>query len=90
MSLRSYRQPRSLVLNPDSPILEAARAIEQNRVCAVVLQDRARAVGIATDRDLAERALGRALDPRTAKIADVMTRSPVTSRLPTARSRQSS
>lgn len=78
MTLRSYRRPRSLVLNPDSPVLEAARAIEQNRVGAVVVQDRGRVVGIVTDRDLAVRALGRALDPHTTRIAEVMSTSPVT------------
>lgn len=78
MSLRSYRQARNLVLSPNDPVLDAARAIEQNRVGAVVVQDRGRVVGILTDRDLAVRALGRALDPHTTKIREVMTPSPVT------------
>lgn len=78
MSLRWYRRPRLVVLKPDSPILDAARAIEQNRIGAVVVQDRGRVVGIVTDRDLAVRALGRALDAEATKIADVMTSSPAT------------
>lgn len=78
MSLRWYARPRMVVLNPDHSILEAARAIEQNRIGAVVVRDEGRTVGIVTDRDLAVRALGRGLAPSTTRIADVMTPSPVT------------
>lgn len=78
MSLRWYRRPRMVVLKPDSSALDAARAIEQNRIGAVVVQDKGRVAGIVTDRDLAVRALGRGLDPRSTRIAEVMTPSPVT------------
>lgn len=77
MSLRWYRRPRLVVLNSNSTAEEAARAIEQNRIGAVVVQDKGRVVGIVTDRDLAVRALGRRLDAGTTKIADVMTPNPV-------------
>lgn len=78
MSLHCYRRPRLVALNPNSSVLEAARAIDQNRIGAVVIQDRGRVVGVVTDRDLTVRALGRALDPHTTKIAEVMTPSPLT------------
>lgn len=78
MSLRWYRRPRLVVLKPDSPVLDAARAIEHNRIGAVVVQDKGRVVGIVTDRDLAVRALGRKRDATTTPIADVMTPSPMT------------
>ncbi len=78
MSLRWYRRPRLVVLNPESSVLEAARALEQNRIGAVVVQDKGRVVGIVTDRDLAVRALGRALDPATTPISAVMTPAPAT------------
>jgi uncharacterized protein (DUF2267 family) len=67
-----------VVLGPDSPVLEAARAIGQNRIGAVVVQDKGRIVGIVTDRDLAVRALGHSRDPAATKVADVMTHAPVT------------
>lgn len=73
MSLRSYCRERLLVLNADSPVVEAARAIEQNRVGAVVVSDRGRVAGIVTDRDLVIRVLGRGLDPQTTRIGEVMT-----------------
>ncbi|MCO5101987.1 MAG: DUF2267 domain-containing protein [Burkholderiaceae bacterium] len=55
-----------MTLEPDAPVLEAARAIEQNNIGASVL-------GILTDRDLAIRVVGRGLDPRTTTIGEVMT-----------------
>lgn len=76
MALRWYRRPRLVALNSDSPVREAARAIEHNRIGAVVVQDKGRVVGIVTDRDLAVRALGRGLDADTTKIAEVMTPNP--------------
>ncbi|HEX5959909.1 MAG TPA: CBS domain-containing protein [Rhodanobacteraceae bacterium] len=78
MSLRWYRRPRLVVLKPDSPVLDAARAIGQNRIGAVVVQDKGRVVGILTDRDLATRVLALQRDPAATKIADVMTTSPST------------
>lgn len=77
MSLRWYRRPRMVVLNPDSSVRDAARAIEHNRIGAVVVQDQGRVVGIVTDRDLAVRVLGSARDALATKIADVMTESPI-------------
>jgi len=67
-----------VVLNPNSSVLEAARALEQNRIGAIAVQHEGRIVGIVTDRDLAVRALGRALDPKATKIAEVMTPAPAT------------
>lgn len=82
MSLRWYRRPRLVVLNPDSTALEAARAIENNNIGAVVVQESGRVVGIATDRDLTLRVVGRGLDPKTTTLADVMT-TPVLALSPT-------
>lgn len=39
MSLRWYRRPRMVVLKPDNSARDAARAIEKNRVGAVVVQE---------------------------------------------------
>lgn len=78
MPLQLYRRPRVVVLNPDSPVLDAARAIEQNQIGAVVVQDKGRVVGIMTDRDLAVRALGRGLDAQATRLSEIMTKSPVT------------
>lgn len=73
MSLKWYVRPRLVTLAPDAPVLEAARAIEQNNIGAVVVQHKGSVVGILTDRDLAIRVVGRGLDPRATTIEEVMT-----------------
>jgi CBS domain-containing protein/uncharacterized protein (DUF2267 family) len=78
MSLKWYQRPRLVALNTGAPALEAARAIENNNIGAVVVQDKGAVVGIVTDRDLAVRVVGRGLDPKTTPLADVMTTPVVT------------
>ncbi|MCL4747819.1 MAG: CBS domain-containing protein [Burkholderiaceae bacterium] len=78
MPLYWYRRPRLVVLSSKSSVLEAARAMENNSIGAIVVQDRGRIVGVVTDRDLAVRALGHKLDPENTAIAEVMTPSPLT------------
>ncbi len=81
MSLKWYRMPRMVVLKPNTPVLEAARAIEHNNIGAVIVHDEGRIVGIVTDRDLAVRVLGRGLDAEATKLCEVMT-TPVTTLSP--------
>jgi uncharacterized protein (DUF2267 family) len=70
-----------VALKSSTPVLEAVRAIENNNIGAVIVQDDGRVVGIATDRDLAIRVLGAGLDARTTPLATVMT-TPVTTLSP--------
>lgn len=76
MSLKWYRRPRLIALGPETSVLEAARAIENNEIGAVIVQQKGRVVGIVTDRDLATRVLGRKLDPETTPLREIMS-SPV-------------
>jgi CBS domain-containing protein/uncharacterized protein (DUF2267 family) len=73
MSLRSYQWPRLVILKPNTSVLEAARALDNNQVGAVVVQHEGRVAGIVTDRDLAVRVLGQGLDARNTTLAKVMT-----------------
>lgn len=72
MSLKSYRRPRLVALNPQTPVHDAARAIEKNNIGAVVVVDQGRVVGMVTDRDLAIRVLARGLDAMTTPVEAVM------------------
>jgi CBS domain-containing protein/uncharacterized protein (DUF2267 family) len=74
MSLGWYLRPRLVALRSDSSVLEAARAIENNNIGAVIVHEAGQVVGIVTDRDLAVRVIGRGLDPTATTLADVMTR----------------
>src|SRR4051794_3858352 len=73
MSLEWYLRPRLVVLQPSALAFEAARAIENNNIGAVVVAEKGALVGIVTDRDLAVRLVGGGLDAKTTTIADVMT-----------------
>lgn len=73
MSLRVYVRPRVVVLHSNATALEAGRAIENNNIGAVLVQDRGRLVGMVTDRDLAARVVAAGLDSKTTLLADVMT-----------------
>lgn len=78
MTLARYRWDRVVVQSPTRSAYDAARAMEANRVGAVVVQDSGRVVGIVTDRDLALRVIGYQLDPTETRLRDVMTPNPVT------------
>lgn len=73
MSLERYRRPRMVVLNPRSSALEAARAMENNQIGAILVQDQGRLLGIVTDRDLAVRVTAYGRDASSTPIGDVMT-----------------
>ena len=73
MSLKWYLRPRLVVLQPSASTLEAARAIENNNIGAVVVGEKGTIVGMVTDRDLAVRLVGQGLDARTTTLAEIMT-----------------
>lgn len=78
MSLRWYRRPRMVALRPNRPVIEAARALENNNIGAVLVMKEGELAGIVTDRDLAVRALGQGLDPNETPISQVMTPNVIT------------
>lgn len=81
MPLKSYVRPRLVILGPDASALEAARALENNNIGAVVIQDKGRVVGIVTDRDLALRVLARERAPGETALSEIMS-SPVATLTP--------
>jgi CBS domain-containing protein/uncharacterized protein (DUF2267 family) len=78
MSLEKYCRHRLVVLRPTESAYEAARAMEANRVGAVLVEEKGELRGIATDRDLAVRVIGRGLDAPTTPLVAVMTQGPST------------
>nr|MBO2514942.1 hypothetical protein [Gammaproteobacteria bacterium] len=81
MPLKSYIRPRLVILGPDASALEAARALEKNKIGAVVVQDAGRVVGIVTDRDLMVRVLAQGRVPAETPLSEIMT-SPVATLTP--------
>jgi CBS domain-containing protein/uncharacterized protein (DUF2267 family) len=74
MSLRAYRRPRLIALNPQTPVREAARALENNDIGAVIVQHNGQVTGIVTDRDLAVRALAYGRESAATTLTDIMTK----------------
>lgn len=78
MTLKLYMTPRMVILSQQTPAIDAARAMENNRIGAVIVQNKGRIVGIVTDRDLSIRVIGQNRDPQTTSLAEIMTKPVVT------------
>lgn len=72
MSLEMFLQARVVVQPPTTRLYDAARAMEDNHIGAVLVHDGRSLLGIVTDRDLGLRALGDDLDPFEFELRDVM------------------
>ena len=78
-SLRSIIAGRPPVEAPSiTTVVEAARLMQRENVGAVLVVDHARLTGIFTERDALFRVLADGRDPRSTRLADVMTPRPQT------------
>ena len=75
MSLEKYCHGRLVVLRPAARAIDAARAMKNNHIGAVLVQAKGRLAGIVTDRDLAVRGLARDAER---SLEELMTPDPVT------------
>jgi CBS domain-containing protein len=65
-------------VSPSASILDAVSEMNRLRVGCVVVLEGAWLAGIFTERDILRRVVGAGLDPRTAKVADVMSTNVIT------------
>jgi len=65
MNLERFRRNKIIVLNQQSMANQAARAMEDNHIGAVLVSAPKGLAGIVTDRDLALAVLGGDLDPES-------------------------
>lgn len=72
MSLERFRKSRMVVLTSQSAAYQAARAMMDNHIGAVLVSEPPGLVGIVTDRDLALAVLGGDLDANTTTLGEVM------------------
>lgn len=72
MSLERFRRTRMVVLNRRSTPYQAARAMADNHIGAVLVSEPSGIAGIMTDRDLALAVLGGGLDPTSTTLGEVM------------------
>jgi len=73
MLLRDVMTINVEVVHPDAPLQEAAEKMKSLDVGPIPVCDGQRLVGMITDRDITIRATAAGLDPRTARVRDVMT-----------------
>ncbi len=59
-------------MKPDDTVVEAARAMDELNVGVIPVVDGEKLVGMVTDRDIVVRGLARDADPKSCKLADVM------------------
>ena len=69
---------RLLVAAPDTTVSGAVKLMANKKVGAVMVLDGTRLVGIFTERDLVVRVVAHDRDLHTTRLAEVMTKSPVT------------
>lgn len=83
MSLSKYTQARLVVQRPEATAHDAARAMEDNHIGAVIVHDGEKVIGMVTDRDLAISVTAADRDPFEVQLRDIMS-SPVVVLPPTA------
>ncbi|MEZ4295878.1 MAG: CBS domain-containing protein [Polyangiaceae bacterium] len=78
MSLERYLRPRMIILHPEASAYEAARAMLDNHIGALLVSEDQRVAGIVTDRDLVTEAIASGIDPAELPLRDVMAEELVT------------
>jgi CBS domain-containing protein len=77
--IRNVMERKRLVMAaPDTNVSAAAQLMAANGVGAVMVVDGMRLVGIFTERDAVFRVVAQERDPRTTRLAEVMTPAPLT------------
>lgn len=72
MSLERFRRTRMVILSRRAMAYQAARAMADHHIGAVLVSEPPGIAGILTDRDLALAVLGGELDPKTTPLGEVM------------------
>lgn len=73
MPLEAYRREKLVILPTRSTVYQAARAMADNHIGAVLVSREGRLAGILTDRDIALSVVGEGLDPVITTLDEVMT-----------------
>jgi CBS domain-containing protein len=70
-SIREIMTSDPYTVEPSATLRDAARAMRDEDIGAVIVVDRGEVTGIVTDRDIAVRAVAEGADPEATKVADV-------------------
>lgn len=72
MQLRNIMKQDVISILPDSPVIEAARKMEEHNVGCVVVAKDGFAKGILTDRDIVLKVIAQGSDPASTRASDIM------------------
>jgi CBS domain-containing protein len=66
------------ILAPGLPAYEAAKAMADRNIGAVLVAEQGRLVGICSERDITQRVVAKGLDAASVRVCDIMTVDPAT------------
>lgn len=78
ITLALSRLPLALTLPPSASVQTAAKLMTQHNVGAVMVVEKAKLIGIFTERDMVNRVVAEGLGPEKTPLQRVMTRNPIT------------
>jgi CBS domain-containing protein len=78
MKIRDVMTPDAVAAHPETTLMAAAELMRLLNVGSLPVVEDERVVGIVTDRDIVVRGLALGFNPRSASVADVMTRNVLT------------
>jgi CBS domain-containing protein len=67
-----------ITVDADSSVCDAARLMSEKRIGAIVITEKGKPVGIATERDIVERVVAEALNPKKVKMKEIMSKPLIT------------
>ncbi len=74
--VKEIMKHQKFTLSPQESLIQAAEKMKEHKVGAIVVAEGDKIVGIITDRDIVVRCLAKGKDPKSARVAEVMS-SPV-------------
>ncbi|MEM4311508.1 MAG: CBS domain-containing protein [Nitrososphaerales archaeon] len=77
MKVKDVMVKSPVTANPNESVVDVAKRMVSKEISSILIVDKDKLVGIATERDFMERVLAKALDPRETKVSEIMTRNPV-------------
>lgn len=72
MKIKEVMTPQVDLVEPDRPIAEAARLMQQQDIGGMPVGDGDRLIGMVTDRDIVVRAVAEGKDPKTTPVREAM------------------
>lgn len=74
MKVRELMTSAPVAVAPSAPVFEAAEAMREHGIGAVLVQEQGKLVGLVTDRDITVRVLAQGRDPRNVPVSEIASR----------------